>query len=480
MERNNQKVGLINWIILLVATLASVLVTRYINSTAGWLGCVLMGIGFLVAIVSYFQMRLEERERLEKLEFDELNKAKKSAALFTTAEDTFAAQRSREQFERFFIPGFTILLFLLQCAAIVWEWKFLEKTATPIIAERATIAMSLFGLLALILFILWKYSAGFARLDEQRLLRPVAGYLLLSAYVSFILAANIAAIQAGFPRVDIYVARGFSVILGLIASETLVGLILEIYRPRLKGKAAQLLYESRLVGLFGQPEGILKTAAHTLDYQFGFKVSETWFYRFLEKALAWLLFAQIAILIFSTTFVFMEAGEQGLLERFGKPVAGREILNPGFHFKWPAPIDKVYRFRTEQIQSFNIGIVPDKSREKEKTVLWTVSHYKEEFNLLVASREPTATISTNASAKKNPPVNLLSVSIPVQFQITNLTAWAYHNEAPDELLEKLATREVVRYLVSVDLQEIMSSGRAAAAHVLRERIQNAADQRELG
>jgi regulator of protease activity HflC (stomatin/prohibitin superfamily) len=77
-------------------------------------------------------------------------------------------------------------------------------------------------------------------------------------------------------------------------------------------------------------------------------------------------------------------------------------------------------------------------------------------------------------------VNLLSVSIPVQFQITNLTAWAYNNSQPDQLLEKIATREVVRYLVSADLHEIMSTGRGAAAELLRQRMQNAANERSLG
>ena len=72
-------------------------------------------------------------------------------------------------------------------------------------------------------------------------------------------------------------------LLGLIAVETLINLVLEIYRPRVKGKVERPLYESRLVGLLGQPEGLITTAAQALDYQFGFKVSETWFYRFFRE-----------------------------------------------------------------------------------------------------------------------------------------------------------------------------------------------------
>ena len=215
-----------------------------------------------------------------------------------------------------------------------------------------------------------------------------------------------------------------------------------------------------------------------LDYQFGFKVSETWFFQFLQRALLWLIPAQLAILLLSTSVVFVETGEEALLERFGRPVDGRVVLGAGLHLKWPWPIDRVYRHSTGQIQSFNIGFVHDEKQEAaQKSVLWTVSHYKDEFNLLVASRE---TLTNTNTGKRSPPVNLLSVSIPVQFQITNIIDWAYNNSDPAALLEKIGTREVVRYLVSVDLHEMMSGARFDAGEVLRQRIQEAASALKLG
>lgn len=110
-------------------------------------------------------------------------------------------------------------------------------------------------------------------------------------------------------------------------------------------------------------------------------------------------------------------------------------------------------------------------------MLWTVAHYKEEFNMLVASREQTDSTTTNAPDRlQSVPVNLLTVSIPVQFQIKDVRAWAYNFSDAPAMLEKIATREVVRYLVGVDINEVMATGRARAAEVLRERIQRAADE----
>jgi len=481
MERNVQRTGLINLVILLAIGAAGFAVARYTNSLAGMVCVLILGLGLLVAAVSWFQMRLEESERLEKLELDELLKTHSSSAMFEAKEaEVFPAQRSREQFEKFFVPVFTVLLCLVQAGGAYFLWRWLSKSTTNFQLRQPMVGISLFGLFALLLFLLGKFSATMARLEKHRLLRPGGSYLLLCAYLCFVVALGIAAVQADFPKVDLYVGYGICILLALTAVETLINLILEMYRPRVKGKIDRPLYDSRLVGLLGQPEGLITTAAQALDYQFGFKVSETEFYRLLERYLPWLLAGEFFVLILSSSVVFIDAGEQGLLERFGNPVQGRQVLGPGAHFKFPWPIDRVYRFPTEQIQSFDVGFTHDPARENDPVVLWTIPHAKEE-NFLVANRERSSLENTNqVTGKRTPPVSLLTVSIPVQFQITNLVAWAYNNEDAPALLQDLATREVVRYLTSVDLGEFMSHGREEAAQTLTSRIQQAADQRTLG
>jgi regulator of protease activity HflC (stomatin/prohibitin superfamily) len=481
MEQSTQKNGLVNLIALLVVGAAGLTVARLADSLAGQVSTVFIAIGTLVAAVGWFQSRLEENERLEKLEFDELLKSRSGSALFESKDaESFPAQRSREQFERFLVPVFTALLFLLEAGGAYLLWRWLLKSPRVLELRQPTVALALFGLFALVLFLLGKFSATLARLQHRRLLRPGASWLLLGAYLCFFVALGIVGVEAGFPKADFYVALVLCGLLGLIATESLIGLILELYRPRVKGKVERPLYESRLVGLLGQPEGLITTAAQALDYQFGFKVSETWFFRLLQRHLLTLVAAQLAVLLISTAVVFIEPGEQAVLERFGKPVEGREVLGPGAHLKLPWPIDSVYRYRTEQIQTFDVGYVPDAQSEQLRTILWTVPHTKEE-NFLVANRA-TATVDTGEQegARKAPPVSLLTVSIPVQYQITNVLEWAYLNSDPTNLLQDLATREVVRYLVSVDLNEIMSRKRLAAAELLRGRIQEAANARRLG
>ncbi|HEY3857772.1 MAG TPA: SPFH domain-containing protein [Verrucomicrobiae bacterium] len=476
MDQNSKKIGAINCIALLAATIALLLLTRFASVEAGAMGTVLTGFGLLVALVSYFHMGLLEREQFERMEIEELSKSRGSESLFATAgSDTFPAKKSREQFERFFAPVFTALLFLLQASAAYWPWQRLGLMG-PMIADRATLAMALLGLMGLILFMLGKYSSGLARLKGQKLLRPGASYLLLSAYVCFAVTATIAAMLAGFFKTDLIVARVLCVVSGLAAIETLLGLILEVYRVRLRGGESRLLYESRLVGLLGQPEAIITTAAHAMDYQFGFKVSETWFYRFLEKALGWMILAQFAALVLSSCFTIVNAGDEALLERFGKPVGGNGVIGPGLHFKLPWPIDQTRVYHTERIQSFIVGAEP----EQGMTIAWAVNHAKE-TNYLVASRGLLPeSVSSESSEGKSPPVNLLSVSIPVQYQITNLTVWAYTNVDPEALLQGVAGRSVTHYLASADFDSLMAQGRAAARVTLQNDMQAQADALQLG
>ena len=479
MERSTKQNGLVNLTVALAIFLAGLGVAEFAGSFAGMVAAVFLGLGVIVAFVSWFQMRLEENERAEKLELDELARSRGASLFEANDSGSFPAQNAREQFEKYFVPGFAILLLLLEAGG-AWLFWYLSGQAgdtTTIKAANATAALSLFAIFALLLFLFGRFSVTMARLENHRLLRPGASFLLAGAYVCALVALGIAGVEAKFPRADFWVARGLCILLGLLALESLLTLLLEIYRPRVKGKISRPIYESRVAGILAQPESLFTTAAQTLDYQFGFKVSETWFFQAVQKNLALLLLVQFAALIISTMFVFVDAGEQAVVEHFGKPAG---VFGPGAHFKLPWPMDKVYRFRTEQIQSFAVGYTPDAQSEAAGMVLWTVAHATEE-NFLVGNRATVTSQSSGTNDAANAkPIGLLSVSIPVQFQIVNVTNWAYQNSDAEDLLKRLATREVVRYFAGSDLNDALTHGRLEAASALREAIQSAADERRLG
>ena len=325
----------------------------------------------------------------------------------------------------------------------------------------------------LFLFMMGKYSAGLAKMDDQDLLRPGANYMLLGSVVcTAVVIAETASIE--YPVWEKVFTWVVFVVIALSAVENLGTLVLEIFRPRLDDKKTRLLYDSRLIGLLGQPGGLISTAAHTLDYQFGFKVSETWFYKYLERTLALIIAIQVVVLFLSSSFVVIQANEEAVKERFGKQTA--KLLAPGFHLKWPWPIDKVYPYKTGEIQEFVLGVLEQNDEAEPEVLLWTTQHNHGSSNdMIVASSDGLLDSADSASV----PVNLLTVSIPVQYRINNLTNWVKTGNAVS-MLRKLSMRAVTRYLIGVDINELMGPGRTKAQEDLKKAIQQQADINELG
>jgi len=264
------------------------------------------------------------------------------------------------------------------------------------------------------------------------------------------------------------------VVIAVSALENLFTLVMEIYRPRLDDKKARLLYDSRLIGLLGQPGGLISTAANTLDYQFGFKVSETWFYKYLEQKLALIIAIQVVVLFLSSSFVVIQANEEAVKERFGKK---RAKLTPGFQLKLPWPIDKVYRYKTGEIQEFVLGVLEQNDEAEPEVLLWTTQHNHGSSNDMIVANSD---VLLDSASSDSVPVNLLTVSIPVQYRINNLDHWVYNTDNAISMLRKISMRQVTRYLIGVDINELMGPGRTTAQEELKKVIQQQANDMELG
>jgi len=477
MEKNLSKSGATNWVVLLVAGVTLVWLAVQARLVTAAVGSALVLVGFLVSLVSWFQMRLEAREEAERLEIEALGRSRNDSALFSeSAAESSPARRAREQFEKWLVPAFTFMLFVLQAFGV---WHFYEKLRGEDAAGSETftpLALAVAAALGFALFLFGRYAARLAQLEASRLLRPSASAVMLGALLAGVTAVTAGLEWAGFPKWDVYLAWVLTALLALVALETLFALVFEIYRPRTRGQAQRVLYESRIVGLLGQSGGLFNTAAQALDYQFGFKVSDTWFYHYLEQTVSGLALFWLGILWLSSCLVIVEPQEQGLHERFGQPTAN-SILEPGLHFKLPWPIDAAHTFKTRELQSFTVGVVADEKLDAERVLVWTRAHYKEEMPMLVASREQE---TGGAGGEQAVPVNFITASIPVQFVVRDVKAWAYNQADPAKLLERIATREVVRHFASVDMDKVMSYGRLEAAAELQRGIQKQADALKLG
>ena len=280
------------------------------------------------------------------------------------------------------------------------------------------------------------------------------------------------------------------ILLIVLGVETAVNLVLDIYRPRLKGQYSRSAFDSRLLGVINQPGGILRSAADAIDYQFGFQVSQTWFYKLLEKWIVPLMLFGAVTLYLLSCVVVVAPDEKAIIERFGNPLtkAGQKrLIGPGLSLKWPWPIDIAYKHPTETISEISIGFVhkidPKTKEIQRQPLLWGQAHYEQEYSLLVASEQSADAVSTSV------PVSLVIAAVPVQYRIKDLYSFLYNHKDPKQLMEYICYRELTKYAASAKIevddeanmdQSLLGAGRAEARTILTDRIQQAADDEKLG
>lgn len=439
-----------------------------------------------VLIAQFHQRTLAEQE---KMDMAQLSRSAQQGTIFTGSADRLAmlavAQKRLVFLEKWIIPSAAVVIAIYQIIMGVLLFKYKVLGPVDWSNKNPLLGAVLMVVVSFVSFLFSRYTTGMSSEREWKPLRAGGSYLLLTAVLGFALAVSLALTQFKYPQgltILNYLIPWLLVVLG---AEFLLNAVLDIYRPRIAGEYSRAAYDSRIIGLINEPGGILRTVAHTIDYQFGFKVSQTWFYRLLERAiLPLLLFAALTLYLMSS-FVVVGPGQAAVVEYFGLPVRD---LEPGLHIKWPWPIEKVFVFPTDQIQQITIGYKEGEKDKDKKAFLWGEKHYEEEYNLLVAVESDTV------RDKGAVPVSVVQANIPIQYRISNLRQFMYKHKEARQLLEAICYRELTRFAVSAKIEtddgdkssslkgkkSLLGAGRMEASQQLHQRIQAAADEAELG
>jgi regulator of protease activity HflC (stomatin/prohibitin superfamily) len=459
-------------------------------SAIGWLILSVALIWFVLCI-QFHQRFLAEQE---KLDMSMLTRDEKASTIFQAKTEQAAlfsvAQRRLEIVEKWFIPIFSIFIAAYQIIVGLYFLSTLQSGTSEDV-KRPLLCAIFLAAMAFASFLLSRYATGMSAQPQWKPLRAGGSSMLGAAVLSFILAVILALVHLfGFDslvKIISIVILGIIILLGV---ETAINLVLDIYRPRLKGQYSRSAFDSRLLGVINEPGGILRSAADAIDYQFGFKVSQTWFYKLLEQAIVPLILFAVVTLYLLSCIVVVGPDEEAIIEHFGNPVNDANDvrhIGPGLAFKMPWPIEIAYKYPTKQVSQIGIGyVIKDEAAERAqpRPKLWGLQHYDEEYHLLVASEQG----DTDSSAE-TVPVSLVIAGVPVQYRIKNLYYFIYKHDKPEELLESICYRELTRYASSAKVevekeseteQSWLGTGRAQATRILAERIQVAADEMELG
>ena len=498
MEKINKSGGLLNVAISLGAVLLTGVVAWKTTSTTALAISIFLGLCLLVSLVGLLHIDLTDREGMEALEMDAIKAGRGGDALFEQGE-VLPAKRSREQFERWLVPIAAVLMLGMQLGGVYYlgfskiamVLEGLETQTVPILVEHQYLGLAGAALLAVILFMRGQFASNLARLQNDRLLQPSSDFILFTAYLFIVLAA-VLAVSFKEQRVDLWVGIVLACLLAVLAVENLLSMIFEIYRPRVAGREGRLLYRSRLIGLIAKPENLFATAGKVLDYQFGFKVSETWGYQFLRERLGVLIGIQIIIFWLSTSVVTIGPSERGRLQNLLASSKSAQWLGSGIHFKLPWPFAEVERFHPNQVHSFYVGLEADDDPDvMNRARLWlkpSGKNYDSELNGNQNGVGKGKIFFPTGSGKPGVDENVIVPSIPVHYRIheaSNETrkgledGWLRYSD-PEAVIKELAHRVVSRYFISKDMKTLMRTGRNQAMEDVKRELQELTDARALG
>ncbi len=442
-----------------------------------------------MTLIVYDQHR---RERLAALEDEalEADVAHGASVFEAGGVGSQAAARRLSGVYKWFVPAVSLLLGMGMIAFGIWRFQSGKELAEPGAIGPAdlrgwALAVGLFCGFAG--FVFARYVAGMAVRSAWSNLRAGSSFAIGTALFGLASAIGHFADVAGTDSIRRLLPVIMAVALVVLGAEIVLSFIAELYRPRRKGELPRPAVDSRLLGFFAAPDQAARSVGELLDYQIGYSVQGSWFYRLVARWWAGLLLVVVAIVWGLSALAVLQPHERGMVLRFGEIV--REDVGPGLHLKMPWPIDRVVvpasieldrETNTTRVERTATGVRtaqlgtpgPDAGN---KPILWTSAHSRNEiFNIVQPSRTDDGVADGS--------LTLVAVEVPMQYVVED--PLLYERLGPvgvrDDLIQAVGRRAVTRFLSHLSIDEILGAGRAELAQAIEAELRSALDSLNPG
>jgi modulator of FtsH protease HflK len=453
-------------------------------------------------ILVFHQHRLE---RLESLEMDGGARLDDTGRLFSS-DDARVARKRLALMHSAMMPALSVLfaVLLIGGAAVVNWWMGVEGDMNADYGRFGTssalgwqLAIA-FGV-SLLSFIFSRFLSGMSLQPAWANLRGGAGVMVGNALVS--LALGIGSVleilreegeSQGLMKAIVW---GIAVFMVVVAAETLLNFVLNLYRPRRAGETPRPAFDSRLLSLFAAPDSIARSINEAVNYQFGFDITSSWGYQLLLRNFAKLAAIGVAVVFALTTLVIVEPQEQGMRLRFGAPVG--ETYQGGAMVKLPWPIDTALVEDVNRVRELplstpdtrNLGVLvwgDETSEVGPNTKLYLVGAGGRSASVSGSAETGVAEQATDEFA-------LVEADIVVQYRVRDQELARYLGFSNDtksrrskmdmreRALKAIALREVTRVMSVRSLDEVLSPPTdKPLVDVLAQAIQSAFDAASCG
>lgn len=447
----------------------------------------------------YNQHRLE---RVEALEAEQLaQEDARAAALFDEAGHNLATARKR--LDGFYkwglnVVAISVAIYLLAAGLALFfgNWNLIDavdgeadyrRLLGNALANPAVNPWMLVGFTALMSFLgflVARYIAGMTRVASWQLLRGGAAYLIGNVLVIILLGvATIALVLMQSPAVLAVLSLAIPLLMVVLGIETLLAFIFGIYRPRKADEVVRPAFDSRLLGWLTSPESLGKIVSETLNYQFGFEITKSWFYVLLGRALMPLVLAGVLILLGLTCVVIVAPNQQAVITNQGALV---RIADPGVSFKMPWPLGRAEKIDVTRSQQVVIGGYDESKRIAGAATLWTTEHVEGKVEYFATAPTQIDDPSVRESVEQelqgaeafddtdmaergsSPLGSLISMQAIVTYNIGDLRAYIAAKSAarPEQLLTAIAQRHLNAIVATRQIDDLLGADRIAVGQEL--------------
>lgn len=179
-----------------------------------------------------------------------------------------------------------------------------------------------------------------------------------------------------------------------------------------------------------------------IEKNLGLSFKSLWSVKYIFSILPFFFLGVLLFLFLSTSLYSIKPYENGVLFRFGR--LQDEAIKPGFHCKFPWPIDKIEIYDVDRVKGMQIGYVADESVD----FLWTQEHDGGEYFLLLGDG-----------------IELVAVNLKLVYTISDVLDYVRNYESPEgflsakayEILMEKTHTTVVENLLSHDRQILTTS-----------------------
>lgn len=475
--RRATSISVIGLSIQLALGVALLLYALFGDDSAAMTGALYVLFGGLVWLGLSLVFHQHTLERLEAMEAEALEQsgAFDSSVFEGAREEMRVAARRLEWMHRILMPVISIAyagsLVTVGVVRFLSERAMLDPDA-EIGSAYTGWAIALGVGLAAAGFVFARFVAGMAKQSVWANLRAGAAVSVGASLVGLLLA-----IAHFLDFLDTPVAlRWLHVVMPLamaaLGVEVLLNFVLNLYRPRRKGEAPKPAFESRVLSFLAAPDRLAESVGGAISYQFGFDVTESWFYRLLSRTLGLLFISGGVVLWALSSIAVVQPNERALVLRFGS--LQREV-GPGAHLKYPWPVETLEVYSASAVNELQVGA---HAPEGNEPILWTNDHLgtrREQFMIVQPTRE-----AGDIAGPRD--LSLIAVEAPVHFTVRDLTKFDALAEpgSRQTLLRSVAEREVMDFLGSRSIDEILGAGRGPLSDELSARIQRAFDSLDAG